>query len=65
MAYAGKNPKKLQWKEINCTGAGTRVRRAKVPGGWLVAIENTFGLGLTFYPDQDHLWNGKSLEGDF
>jgi hypothetical protein len=35
-----------------------RMRRAKVPGGWLVSVT---GLGLTFYPDPEHLWDGTSL----
>jgi hypothetical protein len=32
------------------------VRRAKVPGGWLLAT----GAGLCFYPDPDHKWSGAS-----
>jgi hypothetical protein len=34
------------------------VARAKVPGGWLVAL----GTALTFYPDAEHTWNGESIE---
>ena len=34
------------------------VARAKVPGGWLVAL----GTGVTFYPDADHGWNGESVD---
>jgi len=38
------------------------VRRAKVPGGWLVSAENNAGGGgLTFVPDPDHKWDGSSL----
>lgn len=33
------------------------VARAKVPGGWLVAL----GTGVAFYPDAEHAWNGESL----
>ena len=55
------DPKKLEWEEIKCKGSGTRTRRAKVPGGWLVVIENTFGLGMTFYPDPQHQWTGTSI----
>jgi hypothetical protein len=33
------------------------VARAKVPGGWLVAL----GTGVTFYPDPEHAWDGQSL----
>ena len=54
--------KKLVWFEVPCTGLGTRVRRAKVPGGWFVAIENMSGLGLTFYPDPKYVWDGVSLK---
>jgi hypothetical protein len=36
---------------------GYSVARAKVPGGWLIAI----GTGVTFYPDPEHSWNGLSL----
>ncbi len=32
------------------------IRRAKVPGGWLVAT----GTGLCFYPDPGHKWSGAS-----
>jgi hypothetical protein len=52
----------LNWKEVKCTGLGTRTRAAKVPGGWLVAIENMSGLGLSFYPDPNHEWDGVSLK---
>jgi len=31
--------------------------RAKVPGGWLVAL----GTGVAFYPDPEHAWDGQSL----
>ena len=34
-----------------------RIRRAKIPGGWLVAIRDE---GLTFVPDPTHQWNGGS-----
>jgi hypothetical protein len=46
------------------------VRRAKVPGGWLVATymnivadsgTSPASGGLTFYPDPNHTWNGASL----
>jgi hypothetical protein len=40
--------------------------RAKVPGGWLVAIwagesvkEHKWGGGLTFVPDPTHAWEVK------
>jgi len=54
--------KQLVWKEVKCSGLGTRTRAAKVPGGWLVAIENMSGLGLSFYPDPEYKWDGVSLK---
>lgn len=54
--------KKLIWEEVKCKGFATRLRRAKVPGGWLLAVENTFGLGMSFYPDAKHEWTGRSLQ---
>ncbi len=45
--------------------ANESIRRAKVPGGWLVhLIDNISGMpvsGLAFYPDPDHNWTGKTL----
>jgi hypothetical protein len=35
--------------------------RTKVPGGWLILIEQRDGCGATFVPDPQHKWNGKSL----
>ena len=34
------------------------VSRAKVPGGWLVVIN---GSAAFFYPDPEHIWDGKTL----
>lgn len=47
----------LKWERVrssdHCCG------RAKVPGGWLVYIEHDEGgIGLTFYPDTEHRWEG-------
>jgi hypothetical protein len=37
-------------------------RRAKVPGGWLVAFNTDDHVsGLTFYPDPSYSWDGGSL----
>ncbi len=53
-APAAPPPPKLQWQGLTPEG----VLRAKVPGGWLVAI----GAGaLTFYSDPDHAWDGTSF----
>ena len=57
-----KQAKQIEWREVKCKGIGTRTRAAKVPGGWLVAIENMSGLGMTFYPDPKHEWTGVSLK---
>ena len=35
-----------------------RIRRAKIPGGWLVAIRDE---GITFVPDPRHEWDGGSV----
>ena len=35
-----------------------RIRRAKIPGGWLVAIRDE---GITFVPDPGHEWDGSSV----
>jgi hypothetical protein len=45
------------------------VLRAKVPGGWLVAVCQPFtratdlyrDYSCTFYPDPNHSWNGSSI----
>jgi len=43
------------------------VLRAKVPGGWLVAVCKQFRTDLvrdyscTFYPDPNHMWDGSSI----
>lgn len=43
------------WEDLK---SDVRMRRAKVAGGWLVAVT---GAGLTFYPDSGHEWDGTSL----
>jgi hypothetical protein len=43
------------WEDLK---SDVRMRRAKVPGGWLVSVT---GAGLTFYPDPEHQWDGTSL----
>jgi len=35
-----------------------RIRRAKIPGGWLVTIRDE---GITFVPDPRHEWDGGSV----
>lgn len=59
----------LQWEPVESTGnwrpddytiAQVDFYRAKVPGGWLVAMKGSYqanGMGLTFYPDPLNAWN--------
>jgi hypothetical protein len=52
------NPVPVVTLKFEALSAGTySIARAKVPGGWLVAM----GAGLTYYPDAEHTWNGESL----
>jgi hypothetical protein len=46
----------LEWEPLN--SSDYPVRRAAVPGGWLVAQPN----GVTFLPDAKHQWDGGSPE---
>jgi hypothetical protein len=50
----------MNWEELKSSVG--RVYRAKVPGGWLVMIEGYEERSLTFYPDANHSWDGKSLD---
>jgi hypothetical protein len=47
---------KLQWELLDSVGLA--LQRAKVPGGWLVALA---GASVTFYPDPEHQWDGSSV----
>jgi hypothetical protein len=40
---------------------GMKCYRARVPGGWLVVLWRS-GLGLTFYPDPSHKWDGGTQQ---
>ncbi|MEM9511073.1 MAG: hypothetical protein AAF978_00060 [Cyanobacteria bacterium P01_E01_bin.48] len=56
----------LVWEKLECTNqpvGGLGAWRAKVPGGWLVAVRcgGGEGAGVTFYPDPEHQWDGSSL----
>jgi hypothetical protein len=61
----------LEWETVNRQGLGrgaSMTLRTRVPGGWLVQVRYKesrdrnnaasigVGVGLTFYPDPDHLW---------
>jgi hypothetical protein len=35
--------------------------RTKVPGGWLLMARVTHGVSVSFYPDPNHAWDGRSM----
>ena len=45
---------------INTTSSRFAIYRAKIPGGWLVALRPHDNL--TFVPDPQHMWDGGSVE---
>lgn len=66
----------INWEALDQSSVSSRyynLRRAKVPGGWLILCEFTISPGgedpedmtrgaqITFYPDPSHGWNGGSL----
>jgi hypothetical protein len=55
-----KKEKKIHWEDLPSTSSCS-VLRAKVPGGWLVRVWGLGGHGLTFYPDPEHTWDGRTL----
>lgn len=44
----------IKWESIP---SNIPTQRAKVPGGWLVAVAS----GVAFVPDASHAWDGSSL----
>jgi hypothetical protein len=42
-----------------------QMNRAKLPGGWLIYVRDHAGthggVGVVFYPDPKHEWDGNSL----
>jgi hypothetical protein len=50
---------KVPTKGFKLDAVGTHIRRAKIPGGWLVVLRDTGGI--TFVPDPKHEWNGGSV----
>ncbi len=56
VAAAAEEKPRLEWEEL--ASSHCMVRRAKVPGGWLVAVS---GDGVAFYPDRQHVWDGTSI----
>ena len=51
----------MVWEKLPSDDFFSLVRRAKVPGGWLVYVCYGATAGVTFYPDPDHTWDGSSL----
>jgi hypothetical protein len=47
----------LEWRQILTTGGAQMTARAKVPGGWLIMVEHSRGVGIAFYPDASHEWS--------
>lgn len=64
--YLAQFPEKdrLSWEHLSKWNSADHILRAKVEGGWLVKLENMVGtaIGITFYPDPQHSWNGASLK---
>jgi len=53
---------KLKFEKLEVEGQSVRVNRAKIPGGWLLVVMSNSGGGVTFCPDPEHKWDGKSIE---
>ena len=54
-----RDPVTFVWERLR---SGTiAMQRAKLPGGWLIALGDSGTRSLTFYPDPDHSWNGETL----
>jgi hypothetical protein len=47
------------WEKLNSGSLSTW--RAKLPGGWLVAIGEGATRGIAFYSDASHTWDGRTL----
>ncbi len=54
--------RKFKWEGLDCTkNIHGKLFRARLPDGWLIAAQSETGaIGLTFYPDKDHQWNGET-----
>ncbi len=57
----------IDWEQLRTSrttgGLSFHVYRARVPRGWFVYVhlDPDCGGGVTFYPDPEHKWDGKSL----
>lgn len=69
MAQEAGNDGGLTFRPIPDNNGDIQINIAKVPGGWLVDAFDTrvgrgdgSGVGLTFLPDPQHKWDGKSVK---
>ena len=53
-------PPVFVWEAMT-TRNGPALLRAKVPGGWLVAVDPQQGGGMTFYADPLDKWDGSTV----
>jgi hypothetical protein len=49
----------MQWELIDSDMV--EMYRAKIVGGWLIRVVSEVGVTITFVPDRDHEWDGRSL----
>ena len=47
------------WEKLNSGAVLTA--RAKLPGGWLIAVGENSSRSIAFFPDPAHTWDGKTL----
>ena len=52
---------KLKFEKLNIGLLSVQMKRAKIPGGWLLVSTSNAGGGVTFYPDPGHKWDGGSV----
>jgi len=55
---------KLKFEKLDVDSHGTRVNRAKIPGGWLLVVMSNSGGGVTFCPDPQHKCDGGTVADD-
>jgi hypothetical protein len=55
----------LTWETVAADKAGKLItKRAQVPGGWLVVVQNGDDMTLTFLPDAGHRWSDDGSPSD-
>jgi hypothetical protein len=57
---AAPEPVTFVWEKLRA--GSERVSRAKLPGGWLVAVGEGSARSVVFYPDPEHAWDGTTLQ---